>query len=422
MSDRVAKSNSSHLTSRLNTVPSPSSEVGVVIDIVLDETHERVQQTPDGVSGYAKDTSVIGSAVIRRTTDSNTPKKQLNTYPPFTMIDGMPIIGERVQLFSMGGRTYYKRFTNGNVNVGNAFYNSEKILYPELEPGENTVQSYKREVQIQTSGESVENEDVRTYGKYFTKKKINPLKYYEGDTILQSRFGQSIRFSGYNNGSSDDDKTFSPTIVIRNRQREDPDIEIDQVIEEDVNRDGSVIVLSSKDHTINFKEGSVDKKGSNDFKSSPKNFEDFPNKYTGADQVLINSDRLVFSSKTSEMIFFSKGNYGFISDGKLSIDNGEAGADLEFNGDVNLKTINGNNVYINGSKRGSIFLNTKSRDEPLVRGDTLLELLRELIDAINQQVYLTPAGPTSTGPTNRVKFLNIKTRLANILSTLNYTE
>ena len=46
-------------------------------------------------------------------------------------------------------------------------------------------------------------------------EKIHKLKLYEGDTILESRFGdQSIRFSGYNN----DDNTFSPTIIIRNRE------------------------------------------------------------------------------------------------------------------------------------------------------------------------------------------------------------
>ena len=34
------------------------------------------------------------------------------------------------------------------------------------------------------------------------------------------------------------------------------------------------------------------------------------------------------------MIFFSKGNYGFVSDGKFSIDNGNDGASMNFNGDV----------------------------------------------------------------------------------------
>jgi hypothetical protein len=120
------------------------------------------------------------------------------------------------------------------------------------------------------------------------------------------------------------------------------------------------------------------------------------------------------------MIFFSKGNYGFISDGKFSIDNGKAGADLDFNGDVRVTT-NDNSTYILGGK-GNIFLNTESDAEPLVRGETLKGLLEELIDAINNQIFKTPAGPTAIGPENKGTFNNIKGRLDKFLSTLNYTE
>ena len=40
------------------------------------------------------------------------------------------------------------------------------------------------------------------------------LKLFEGDTIIQSRFGQSIRFSGYNNS----ERKLHPSIIIRNRE------------------------------------------------------------------------------------------------------------------------------------------------------------------------------------------------------------
>jgi len=58
----------------------------------------------------------------------------------------------------------------------------------------------------------------------------------------------------------------------------------------------------------------------------------------------------------------------------------------------------------------------------LVRGQVLVDLLTELIDAINQQVYNTPAGPSAAGPTNRSTFNDIKSKLQDALSTLNYTE
>jgi hypothetical protein len=52
----------------------------------------------------------------------------------------------------------------------------------------------------------------------------------------------------------------------------------------------------------------------------------------------------------------------------------------------------------------------------------LVKLLSELIDAITQQVFATPAGPTATGPLNNAAFKKIQGQLDKIKSTLNFTE
>ena len=140
----------------------------------------------------------------------------------------------------------------------------------------------------------------------------------------------------------------------------------------------------------------------------------------GTDQALINSGRIILSAKDSEMLFYSKGNYSFISDGKLTIDNGLDGAEMDFNGDV-LITTNDNDVKILGGS-GEIYLNTEETKEPLVRGKVLLKLMEDLINAINAQVFSTPAGPTAAGPNNKGDFNKIKSKLETFLSTLNYTE
>ena len=128
------------------------------------------------------------------------------------------------------------------------------------------------------------------------------------------------------------------------------------------------------------------------------------------------------------MLFFSKGNYGFISDGIFSIDNGNEGANMNFNGNVNITT-NDNTFYVFGDT-GNIWLNTQDNGnsggtdqrEPLVRGETLRQLLSDMIDLIVAQVYQTPSGPTSVGPTNQQDFRELKSRLRDTLSTLNFTE
>ena len=60
--------------------------------------------------------------------------------------------------------------------------------------------------------------------------------------------------------------------------------------------------------------------------------------------------------------------------------------------------------------------------EPMVKGQQLVDILAELIDAITQQMYLTPAGPSAVGPTNISDFGSIKSKLNNILSKLNQTS
>ena len=117
-------------------------------------------------------------------------------------------------------------------------------------------------------------------------------------------------------------------------------------------------------------------------------------------------------------MFFSKKNYGFISDGGLSIDN-KLGMDVTVGDNINFVTNDRDVVFYTG--KGSIFLGNEQPLEPLVKGTQLVNILGELIDAITQQIYLTPSGPTAEGPTNLSQFGNIKSKLNNILSKLNQT-
>jgi hypothetical protein len=54
--------------------------------------------------------------------------------------------------------------------------------------------------------------------------------------------------------------------------------------------------------------------------------------------------------------------------------------------------------------------------EPMVKGQQLVDILSELIDAIGQQQYLTPSGPSALGPVNSPDFGMIKSKLNSLLS------
>lgn len=390
--------------------------LGLVMDIVLDGDSEAMTKIIDaGEDQTDKNFGMVGSAKIRKLSDNTSKTESLRYYQPldYSFID-LPIKGEIVELIeSDNGSVYYKRIISANLNTGNAKINAESRFFETDESSGGNSKDYKETSQTGTtkknSKTSTDNDD---YGDYFTKNKINHLKLYEGDKVIQTRFGQSIRFSAYNN----EDKDFYPSIIIRNRQGSKSlnDLKIGDIVEENLIDDGSIIALTSFDKLINFTPGTVD----TPLETEPIYAEEPELK--GTDQALINSGRIILSAKDSEMLFYSKGNYSFISDGKLTIDNGLDGAEMDFNGDV-LITTNDNDVKILGGS-GEIYLNTEETKEPLVRGKVLLKLMEDLINAINAQVFSTPAGPTAAGPNNKGDFNKIKSKLETFLSTLNYTE
>jgi len=420
MSDRIQKSNA--LAKTNNNKRPTSLGVGVVVDVILDDTSERVTNKNDKQTWFTeKDTSKVGGVVVRKMSDVTSPDENLTIYLPLDPYNlELPLKGESVELYDIGGTKLYRRFGGQFLSTGNAGSGGrQKFIYPDKDKTKSS-QNYSEANQTGTplgNQPSTSSENSVKLGDYFEAQDVNKLKNWEGDKIIQSRFGQSIRFSGYNN----DGNVFSPTIIIRNRQGNLGELKKGDITQEDVNNDGSTIVLSSGEHQIPFTATTS---------ITPNKFSSYPNPLKGDDHLLINSGKIVLSAKTGQMVFHSKGDYGFISDGKFSIDGG-LGAELDFGDDVKITTDrNSSNVSINTGS-GKIFLNTNTSgkspntdkgNEPLVRGNTLKELLETMIDLIVEQVYKTPSGPTAIGPENRAEFNSLKRRLKEMLSTQNFTE
>jgi hypothetical protein len=419
MSDRIQKSNTL-VNTNSNTRPA-SLGAGVVVDVILDESHPIIKNKKNLQSWFTeKDTSPIGGVVVRKFNDITSPNETLTVYLPLDPYNlELPLRGESIELYDIGGSKFYRRYPGPFLNTGNAGLGGrENYTYPD----KDTLFSGNDYSITAVTGTPLGNtpstglQSSTNLGDYFEPQNINKLKPFEGDKIIQSRFGQSIRFSGYNNNDND----FSPTIIIRNKQNTQLQLKEGDVIQEDINNDGSIIVLSSGTYQIPFTATTS---------INPSKFSTYPNPLKGDDHLLINSGKIIISAKTGQMVFHSKGDYGFISDGKFSIDGGK-GAELDFGNDVNITTDRNNSNFSVNTGNGKIFLNTNTRGqspntgqtEPLVRGNTLKEILETMIDLINSQVYRTPSGPTAVGPENRVQFNALKRKLSEMLSTLNYTE
>jgi len=361
-----------------------------------------------------KNLNYVGGAVIRKTWEVGSHKPNTILRPFDRNNLDLPIEGETVKMIVMGEGRYYQRIPGTNLNLGNARLNQDLITNP-YEENSNDSGNYNVNNKTQTPNASSNNQSRTTsFGTYFTENQVNELKPEEGDKIIQSRFGQSMRFSAYNNPN----RIFSPTIIIRNGQGVVPE-KTNSKINEDINLDGSTILFGSNEYQSNFSATTI---------QQISKFEGYPSTLNG-NQLILNSDRIILSAKASNMIFHSRGNYGFISDGKFSIDNG-LGADLDFGGDVNITTDRSNSNFSINAGSGKIFLNTDTNGrspntsdvEPLVRGNILKQILEAMIDLINEQVYKTPSGPTAIGPENKVEFNDLKSRLSDMLSTQNFTE
>lgn len=406
----------SSVVSNIRSKIPKKSESGVVYSVILDETHPRISE--DG-----GDVSLVGCIEFRLSTDISTDNSSLQIAYPFdTSGTSLPVRNESVEIVRSSGKLFYKRISTGiTPNISTAENTISNLFQTTKEKTKNAKEYQKVQKTNIPRTDAKEENQYDGYGDYYEAQTgIHKLKLYEGDKIIESSFGQSIRFSAYNNSSNQ----FSPTTIIRNGESGiSRQSDINTVTEEDINRDGSVIVLSSNQYQLPFQPGTVDGNGQSNFVTTPDSFSGYPSTLTG-DQLLLNSGRVIISAKTAEMIFYSKGNYGFISDGGMSIDN-QFGIDANVGDDINITTNDYSVNILTGN--GSINLGTSNR-EPLVKGDTLLSLLEELIDAIIDQKYLTPSGPTAGpgpngfGPTNSPKFASIKSRLNTMLSTLNTTS
>ncbi len=385
---------------------------GIVTEVILDENNQLIKdgKVPEfGKIGHIRFVPMNKNSVFTENNFAAPLDKNFNT---------LPIKNEKVDILSSSTGYFYRR-SNDNVtpnidtadNMLERFFSGNKKEDNNSSDYQSTANTGIANKSSQDSGES------KGFGDVFEDKQedIHPLRYYEGDSLIESRFGQSIRFSGYNN----EEGTFSPTIILRNRENDTSqnDTEFGSTTEEDVNRDGSTIVLSSADYKLDFQPGVIDDGGSSNFEQKPNSFEEYPSELTG-DQILINSGRIILSAKDSEMIFYSKGNYGFISDSTLSIDN-KGGISAKVNAPIEFFTQGSN--YTIETETGQIHLGNGSSEEPLVLGETLVELLTDLCVAITQMTHPTPAGP-SLAPNNAQAFTDIKNRLKEILSTKNFVD
>jgi hypothetical protein len=341
----------------------------------------------------------------------------------------LPVVNEIVKIYNISGKDYYEKITP--ENLPNFSTNPQLILVSTKQTQEgagdgSALGNYQETSNTgiaSTTGKSGGGETIKNgfAGKYFKRNlKTHQLALNEGDTILQGRFGQSIRFSGYIHDDKDNGTAF-PALLIRNGESADNQKKkIYDVVSEDVNKDGTSIQITSGQYKTLYDSTTikVTKEANSTYPSSDKLI---------GDQIVVNSGRVIISSKNAETFLFSKKTFSIFTDDVVTIDSEKGLNFISHNGNINIKVKANKNIFLDSSSGGNIFLgkNTGAGDagadvQRMVLGGELVQILTQLIDAITQQSYATPVGPTATGPVNVATFNSLKNRLKNILSARNY--
>jgi len=185
---------------------------------------------------------------------------------------------------------------------------------------------------------------------------IRNMQPYEGDIIYEGRWGQSIRFGSTVSGSiipnpwSSTGVDGDPIIMLKNGQHEEQtEPWVPQV--EDVNTDGSSVYLSST-QIIPLEPASADYKS---YFQPPI----FVNEYN-QDQVILNSGRLVFNSKSDSILLSSAESINLNSVDSVHIDSPS--------------------IIANSKK---IALGDKNATEPIILGNRFLNDFEQLCRALN---------------------------------------
>jgi hypothetical protein len=370
--------------------------VGRVVDIILDDTHTDYSNYGEAGIGLIKYQLIEG-------VPTNLGNSSPIAIPLFPNIKNYPLINEIVYMLSLpaiitqeqfGANTLYY-FPPVNVFNNNYLNALPSALNPNTTSSPSEQKTYQ-EVDLGSNVIVTQNTQSIQLGKTFPNiSNIHPLKAFEGDVIYEGRFGNSIRYgstvSGSTNNWSSTGSNGDPITIIRNGQGQVNTSADWNRITEDVNRDDSSIYLTSTQKIpINVASTNYDSYSS----FIPTN----PNQYSGK-QAIFNSGRLVFNSTTDHILLSSNLTIGF-------------NAIKGFNFDTP------SNFVINAP---SIKLGGKNATEPILKGDTTINVL---VDLVTQLQALTIALQTVTpqaGPAVSAAALQLAPKLSEIVTSLQTT-
>lgn len=318
--------------------------IGRVVDIILDSSH------PDyKIFGSEEAINGIRYKTITSSQNETNPSSLPFAYCGYYGVSRVPLINELVEVVLEPGnsafesnykpKAYYTRILN---LWNNAHHNASPDLI-------------------------LSNEDINLGTDVVEDNTIRSLHPFPGDTIVEGRLGNSLRFSGYYHPNSkltlqDKSNNGRPYAILRVGQ----DTTEDSLLRytEDINQDASSLYLTS-DHSVNIEESTSKRDTYRD--NVPESLRNYQGK-----QVIIDSGRIVFHSKEDHILLSSKNSVG-LTGFSANIDATE------------YTSIDSPNIFLGSSAQESV-----------LKGDTTVQLLNDILNALTSlatthQLATTPA-------------------------------
>jgi hypothetical protein len=370
-----------------------------VIDIVLDEKHPKFN-----LVGQWNGIGAIYYEFVNKTDTSSTSNDSF-ALPYDAQLKTYPLVNEVILLLSLPSQNL------GSYSSAEQYFYLKPLsiwnhphhdAYPNLPitPNNNQLNDYQASGSIRRvedgSTEINLNSPINPSQNTFKEKAdIKPLMPFMGDSLMEGRYGQSIRFGSTAKSQSEKKNNWSesgdngdPILIIRNGQPEKLTDDRGWIpITEDLNKDLSSIYLTSK-QKIPF---SIANENFSAYDSPPLR----PSLFISP-QIILNSDRVILNAKTDSVLI-----------------SGQKSVGLSSNKSINLEA---EQVYIDGI---DIRLGSKIATEPVLLGNQTTQLLEIIIkELINiseklQSPALSRIDPTLL-PVASVAFTNLNRTLAQL--------
>ena len=318
----------------------------------------------------------VGKIKFRTVNQSGKDSDTLSSaYPLIPYLRSYPVLHEIVSVTEFDVIYYWLSPIN-TLNLLNNNIQANLTERTDADSGPGNAGEYKDSQSYGIPKSSTDNDT--SPGETFKNQrlKVGILSPNEGDTIIEGRFSHSIRFG--NNPDSN-----LPNIKISVRDL----LENFAIDAENLNDDSCIFITT--DEILTFNPVGIPISDVN----SP------PFEYNGK-QIMITSDRIIFSAKLNEILMFSNKSISLAAKSNVSIDT-----------DKQFMVKAAQEAKIEALK---VMLGNWKADEPIVLGNKWKDAMITLIDVVLNHIHPTGTGPSGPlMPPELSKLTNLKTSVTN---------